>query len=109
LHKQNSLERLARIKSEQNIIHRLVEIVGKYRVGEVLGRGTYATVRLAKGGKGGTFAMKIYEKSKISNPTHMSNIKNEIAVMEQIHHDNIVKYYETITTYTSISIVMELL
>lgn len=52
--------------------------------------------------------MKIYDKSKISDPSHMNNIRNEIQVMEVISHPNIIKYYETIYAADSINIIMEL-
>ncbi len=74
--KQTSAQRLQRIKSQQNIINQNFELVGTYRVGGVIGKGSYASVRLVKGWKGGTFAMKIYDKSKISDPSHMNNIRN---------------------------------
>jgi len=35
-------------------------MVGAYRVGTIIGRGCYATVRLVKNWKGGVFAMKTY-------------------------------------------------
>lgn len=80
--------------------------MGTYKVGGVIGKGSYATVRMVKGWKGGIFAMKIYDKSRITDPSHMSNIQSEIQMMEQISHPNIIKYYETIYTPESINIVM---
>jgi len=75
-------------------------------VGGVIGKGSYASVRLVKSWKGGAFAMKIYDKSKTSDPSHMNNIRNEILVMEHIDHPNIIKYHETIYTADSINIIM---
>ena len=50
-------------------------------MGGVIGKGSYASVRLVKSWKGGVYAMKIYDKSKISDPSHTNNIQNEIKVM----------------------------
>lgn len=52
--------------------------------------------------------MKIYDKTKISDPSHMNNIRNEIQVMQAISHPNIIKYYQTVYTADSINIIMEL-
>lgn len=68
-------------------------MIGTYRIGGVIGKGSYASVRLVKSWKGGVYAMKIYDKSKISDPSHMNNIRNEIQVMEAISHPNIIKYH----------------
>ena len=74
----------------------------------MIGKGSYASVRLVKSWKGGVFAMKIYDKSKLPDPSHMQNICNEIMVMESVSHPNIIKFYETIYTPESINIIMEL-
>lgn len=79
--KQTSAQRLQRIKSEQNIINKNFELVGSYRVGGVIGKGSYASVRLVKSWKGGVYAMKMYDKSKIGDPSHMKNIHSQIQVM----------------------------
>ncbi len=50
--------------------------MGTYRVGGVIGKGAYASVRPVKNWKGGVYAMKIYEKSKLQDPSQMSNIRS---------------------------------
>ena len=50
--------------------------------------------------------MKIYDKNRMSDISHMNNIRSEIHVMEQVDHPNIIKYYETIYMNDSINIVM---
>lgn len=52
--------------------------------------------------------MKIYDKSKLPDPSHMQNICNEIMVMESVSHPNIIKFYEAIYTPDSVNIIMEL-
>ena len=52
------------------------EIIGSYRIGGIIGKGSYATVRLAKGWKGGSFAMKIYDRNKLNDPSQRKNIQN---------------------------------
>ncbi len=39
-----------------------LEMVGAYRLGAVIGKGSGAVVRMVKNWKGGVFAMKTYEK-----------------------------------------------
>ena len=75
-------------------------------MGGIIGKGSYASVRLVKSWKGGVFAMKIYDKNRMSDISHMNNIRSEIHVMEQVDHPNIIKYYETIYMNDSINIVM---
>ena len=77
-------------------------------MGGVIGKGTYASVRLVKSWKGGVYAMKIYDKARMNEISHMNNVRNEIHVMEQIEHPNIIKYQETIYMNDSVNIVMEL-
>lgn len=45
-------------------------------MGGVIGKGSYASVRLVKSWKGGVFAMKMYDKSKLADPSHMKNIRS---------------------------------
>jgi len=66
--------------------------VGSYKMGGVIGKGTYANVRMVKGWKGGTYAMKIYDKNKI-NSSLLSNIRMEIQLMERMDYENIIKYH----------------
>lgn len=51
-------------------------MIGSYRVGGVIGKGSYATVRLAKSWKGKVYAMKIYEKNKLIESSFKKNIDN---------------------------------
>lgn len=50
-------------------------MIGSYRVGGVIGKGSYATVRLVKSWKGGVYAMKIYEKNKLIDIGFKRNIE----------------------------------
>ena len=45
-------------------------------MGGVIGKGSYATVRLVKSWKGGIFAMKIYDKAKLADSNFKKNIEN---------------------------------
>ena len=51
-------------------------MIGSYRLGGMIGKGSYAIVRLVKSWKGGVYAMKMYNKSKIQDSSQLKNIKN---------------------------------
>lgn len=39
------------------------------------------------------YALKIYEKYKISDPHKLNNVKREIAILKKTEHPNIIKLY----------------
>jgi hypothetical protein len=53
-----------------------IEMVGAYRVGNVIGKGVYATVKLVKNWKGGVFAMKTYDKFDTYDNYKRKNVQN---------------------------------
>lgn len=58
-----------------------IEMIGAYRVGTILGKGSCATVRLVKNWKGGVFAMKTYEKFNEYDSYKRKNVHNEIEIL----------------------------
>lgn len=69
-----------------------------YKLGSVIGRGTYSIVRSAKNREGKRVAIKIYLKTSLSNEDRRKNLQNEISVLETLTHPSILTYIETIET-----------
>ncbi|XP_059297752.1 CBL-interacting serine/threonine-protein kinase 11-like [Lycium ferocissimum] len=83
-------------------------IFGKYELGKLLGCGAFAKVYHARDVKDGhSVAIKIINKSRVSNAILMSNIKREISIMRRLSHPHIVKLDEVLATKTKIYFVME--
>lgn len=82
-------------------------ITNKYDLGRTLGDGNFAIVRQSKLKAGsGEYAMKVIDKPKLRGKEHM--VENEIEIMKDCHHHNIVKLYEEYETSDKIYLVMEL-
>lgn len=82
-------------------------ITSKYDLGRTLGDGNFAIVRQSKLKAGsGEYAMKVIDKPKLRGKEHM--VENEIEIMKDCHHHNIVKLYEEYETSDKIYLVMEL-
>lgn len=83
-------------------------LFGKYEVGRVLGKGTFAKVYYAKDiSTGEGVAIKVIEKEKVRKEGMMEQIKREISVMSLVKHPNIVNLKEVMATKTKILFVME--
>ena len=81
--------------------------IEKYEIGNIIGKGSYAFVKIAKNIKTNEkYALKIYEKSDMAFKKDI--IKSEIETLKLIDHKNIVKYIEDINTESQIIIVQEL-
>ncbi|XP_055998357.1 serine/threonine-protein kinase DCLK2-like isoform X3 [Ostrea edulis] len=82
-------------------------ITNRYDLGRTLGDGNFAIVRQSKlKAGGGEYAMKVIDKPKLKGKEHM--VENEIEIMKDCHHPNIVKLYEEYETSDKIYLVMEL-
>ena len=82
--------------------------VGEYELGEVLGEGTFATVRRAKHVKSGLeYAVKCLDKSQIEKQKMGKQLKREIAIMRIIKHPRVVRFYEVLASKTKIYLVLE--
>lgn len=67
--------------------HSIKKRVGDYELGEVLGVGTYATVRRARHIKSGIeYAIKCIDKSQVERDHMAKQLKKEIAIMRMIKH-----------------------
>ena len=74
-----------------------------------IGRGTFGEVYLtSKQGVLKKYATKVIEKSKYNSPKKMKYLTNEITILKDINHPNIVKFVEIHETSKKIYIVTEL-
>ena len=75
---------------------------------QVIGEGTFATVRLAINKQTGEeVAIKIMEKSRIVQKEDKIRIDREIKVLKNLRHPNIVHLYSVIETEEKIYLIME--
>jgi serine/threonine protein kinase len=95
--------------SNENICDNLfTNTTDKYVLGQTLGFGAYAIVKLATFLPKHEFvAVKVYEKSKLSDPQKKNNVLNEIKILGSLVHPNIIKFKEAIETPKQIQLVME--
>ncbi|KAF7830348.1 calcineurin B-like protein-interacting protein kinase [Senna tora] len=83
-------------------------LFGRYEMGRVLGKGTFAKVYYGKHiGSGESVAIKVISKEKVKREGMMEQIKREISVMRLVRHPNVVELKEVMATKTKIFFVME--
>ncbi|GKV10448.1 hypothetical protein SLEP1_g21809 [Rubroshorea leprosula] len=96
---------MAREKVEEK--HKVVRL-GKYEIGRTLGEGNFGKVKLAKHvGSGLLFAVKVLDKSRITNLKINDQIKREIASLKLLKHPNVVRLHEVLASKTKIYMVLE--
>ena len=79
-----------------------------YLITKELGKGSYATVKLAVHKKTKQkYAIKIYSKALLLDPQKRSTVRNEINILRQLEHKNIMKLYEVIDTSNYLYLVLE--
>ncbi|KAJ7954806.1 Non-specific serine/threonine protein kinase [Quillaja saponaria] len=85
-------------------------LLGKYQLGRLLGRGSFAKVYQAKSlTDNTTVAVKIIDKSKTVDASMEPRIIREIDAMQRLHHHpNILKILEVMATKTKIYLIVEL-
>ncbi|KAM7167350.1 serine/threonine-protein kinase DCLK2 isoform 2-T2 [Macrochelys suwanniensis] len=82
-------------------------ILEKYRVGKVIGDGNFAVVKeCVERSTGKEFALKIIDKAKCCGKEHL--IENEVSILRQVKHPNIIMLIEEMNTPTELYLVMEL-
>ena len=80
----------------------------KYKIGAILGKGAYATVKLVEDRMTNEkYAMKIYDKIKLNDSLKKKCVCKEIEILKKINHKNIAKLIEIIHTENSILIIQE--
>lgn len=83
-------------------------LFGKYEIGRLLGKGTFAKVYYGKELESGeSVAIKVINKDQVKKEGMMEQIKREISVMRLVRHPNIVELKEVMATKTKIFFVMD--
>lgn len=83
-------------------------VFGKYEMGRLLGKGTFAKVYYGKQiSTGESVAIKVINKEQVRKEGMMEQIKREISVMRLVRHPNVVELKEVMATKTKIFVVME--
>ncbi|XP_052177328.1 CBL-interacting serine/threonine-protein kinase 25-like [Diospyros lotus] len=83
-------------------------LFGKYELGKVLGKGTFAKVYYAKEMVSGeSVAIKVICKDQVKREAMMEQILREISVMRLVRHPNVVQLKEVMATRSRIFFVME--
>ena len=94
-------------KKKNSSRHRTKNI-GNFILGDKLGEGTFATVRLGTHIlTGEKVAVKILDMQKILQDTDKARIEREIKILKVLRHSNIVHLYSVNQTSNSIYLVME--
>lgn len=83
--------------------------LGNYKIEQEIGRGAYSTVRSAvQKSTGRRVAVKIYDKSKLSDNQKNNCVSKEARILQELNHANIVKLYEMIEMPNELFLIMEL-
>ena len=84
--------------------------LSKYEIGEVLGKGAYAIVKIVRNKITNIkFAMKVYEKENLNSNSKKACVFREIQILKKLNHKNIAKLTEVINTEKQILIIQELI
>ena len=84
------------------------KIICDFIIRQIIGEGTFATVRLAINRQTGEkVAIKIIEKNKISHEEDKIRMKREIEVLKKLRHPNIVHLYSVIDTEEKIYLITD--
>ena len=84
------------------------DIRKKYSFMKIVNHGAFGQVKLYQDKiyKKAQFAIKTISKENLTTKI-LTNLKNEIEILSQLDHPNIVNYYCTIETYSNFNILME--
>ncbi|XP_048127449.1 CBL-interacting serine/threonine-protein kinase 14-like [Rhodamnia argentea] len=92
----------------EEVVLPAVNLMGKYEMGRLLGRGAFAKVYYARNVRTGQgVAIKAVSKQKVVKGGFMAHVKREVAIMRRLRHPNIVRLFEVLATRTKIYFVME--
>jgi len=79
-----------------------------YHIGRVVGQGAYAAVRLCLDKRNQKkYAVKIYEKYRLTDPMKRKAAQREITVLKRLQHPGIIKLHDLIDTPKQIYIVTD--
>ncbi|CAK8678931.1 unnamed protein product [Clavelina lepadiformis] len=98
--------RMQKFKAPPRRIITRQDIESRYEIGKTIGDGNFAVVKECRlRNTESEYAMKIIDKSKLKGKEDM--IENEIAIMKNCHHPNIVRLIEEFETDDEIYLVLE--
>lgn len=84
------------------------QIAGLYDLGETIGKGHFAVVKLAKHVfTGEKVAVKVIDKNKLDEISRQ-HLFQEVNCMKLVQHPNVVRLYEVIDTQTKLYLILEL-
>jgi len=82
--------------------------IGGYRLGDVVGSGSFSVVRLGISPNGTPVAFKIIDKSHLKRgKSQWLQLKREAAILRLIEHPHILKLYDIIETPSKLCLVLE--
>ncbi|GMH48088.1 hypothetical protein TrRE_jg11832 [Triparma retinervis] len=95
------------LKKAKALFYKKDECESFYKMGKILGQGSFATVRLATHKKDGTkWAIKVIKKNSVG-PDDEAALKSEVEVLQTVSHDNIVRLNEVFDCSQNLYMVME--
>ena len=108
---KNAEELLSRSKSSEAVAGRAAATKSPtYCLEKQIGKGSYAVVYAGLDFVDNKrFAIKVYNKEKMSTKTRRSIIENEIRVMRTLNHEFVMKFHKVVETASEIHLVLELL
>ena len=75
--------------------------IGDYTLYKILGKGSFGEVYLTtKGNNPEIMATKKLDKKQTDRPSIKKYFDNEISIMKELNHPNIVRFYDMITSYS---------
>lgn len=94
--------------SRNNKSQNEVKIAGLYDLGETIGRGHLAVVKLAKHVyTGEKVAVKVIDKTKLDEVSK-SHLFQEVRCMKLVQHPNVIRLYQVIDTPSKLYLILEL-
>nr|DAD19709.1 TPA_asm: hypothetical protein HUJ06_021172 [Nelumbo nucifera] len=83
-------------------------LLDKYKLGRLLGRGSFAKVYHARRLADNTdVAIKVIQKTQVANTAMEPRIIHEVSAMRRLRHSNIIQIHEVMATKSKIYLVME--
>ena len=88
--------------------HNLGKKVGKYVLTKFLGAGQFGQVYLCNNNEDGKeYACKLIEKKKLNNPILHDMLKSEVAIMQKIHHRNVIHLFDFLQSGSNYYLIMQ--